>query len=95
MRIYPRESIEKTRRYPPLFATNLAGVAPARIVTADHDPLRDEGEEYAAKLRAANVDVDYTCWSGMIHGLASLAGVLDAGRILIDQTGAALRKAFE
>ena len=47
------------------------------------------------KLRAANVAVDYTCLSGMVHGVASLAGVLDAGTILIDQTGAALRKAFE
>jgi acetyl esterase len=39
--------------------------------------------------------VDYTCWPGMVHGLASLAGVLDAGKVLIDQTGAALREAFE
>jgi len=56
--------------------------------------LRDEGDEYAAKLKAANVAVDHTCWPGMVHGLASLAGVLDAGKVLIDQTGAALRKAF-
>jgi acetyl esterase len=73
----------------------LIGVAPAFIITADHDPLRDEGDEYAAKLKAANVAVDYTCWPSMIHGLASLAGVLDAGKVLIDQIGAALRKAFK
>jgi acetyl esterase len=79
----------------PLFATDLSGVAPAFIITADHDPLHDEGDEYAAKLKAANVAVDHTCWPGMVHGLASLAGVLDAGKVLIDQTGAALRKAFE
>jgi acetyl esterase len=78
----------------PLFATDLSGVAPAFIITADHDPLHDEGDEYAAKLKAANVAVDHTCWPGMVHGLASLAGVLDAGKVLIDQTGAALRKAF-
>ena len=78
----------------PLFATDLTGVAPAFIMTADHDPLRDEGDEYAAKLKAANVAVDHTCWPGMVHGLASLAGVLDAGKVLIDQIGAALRKAF-
>jgi acetyl esterase len=79
----------------PLFATDLSGVAPAFIITADHDPLHDEGDEYAAKLKAANVAVDHTCWPGMVHGLASLAGVLDAGKVLIDQIGAALRKAFE
>jgi acetyl esterase len=48
-------------------------------MTADHDPLGDEGDEYAAKLKAANVAVDHTCWPGMVHGLASLAGVLDEG----------------
>ena len=36
----------------PLFATDLSGVAPAFIITADHDPLHDEGDEYAAKLKA-------------------------------------------
>jgi acetyl esterase len=81
-------------RVSPLFATDLAGVAPALIITADHDPLHDEGDEYAVKLKAANVAVDHTCWPGMVHGLASIAGVLDAGKVLIDQIGAALRKAF-
>lgn len=79
----------------PLFATDFTHIAPALIVTADHDPLHDEGEEYAAKLKAANVAVDYTCWPGMIHSFATFAGVLDAGKVVIDQVGAALRKAFE
>jgi acetyl esterase len=91
----PQGVNRKDPKVSPLFATDLADVAPALIVTADHDPLHDEGEEYASKLKEANVAVDHTCWPGMVHGLASLAGVLDAGRILIDQTGAALRKAFE
>ena len=79
----------------PLFAADLTSVAPALIVTADHDPLRDECDEYAAKLKSANVAVEHTRWEGMVHGFASLAGVLDAGRLLVDQIGAALRKAFE
>jgi len=58
----------------PLSATDLSGVAPAFIITADHDPLHDEADEYAAKLKAANVAVDHTCWPGMVRGLASLAG---------------------
>jgi acetyl esterase len=90
----PRGVNRADPRVSPLFETNLAGIAPAFIVTADHDPLSDEGNEYAAKLRAAKVPVDHTCWPGMIHGLASLAGVLDAGKLLIDQTASALRNAF-
>ena len=79
----------------PLFATDLVGVAPALIITADHDPLRDEGKEYANKLKAANIAVEHTCWPGMVHGFASLAGVIDAGKTLIDHTGAALHKTLE
>lgn len=79
----------------PLFAKDLAAVAPALIITADHDPLHDEGDEYAARLKAAHVSVDHTCWPGMIHGFASLAGVFDAGKIVIDNVAAALRRAFE
>jgi acetyl esterase len=78
----------------PLFANNLTGLAPAMIVTADHDPLCDEGNEYAAKLRAAKVEVEHVCWQGMIHGFASMAGALDAGKALIERSGVALREAF-
>lgn len=45
----------------PFFATDLSGLAPAFIVTTDHDPLRDEGNEYASRLTAANIAVDHTC----------------------------------
>jgi hypothetical protein len=45
-------------------------------------------------LKAANITVDHTCWPGMIHGFATFAGVVDAGKVLIDRTSAALRKEF-
>ena len=78
----------------PRFAIDFTDLAPALIVTADHDPLRDEGNEYASKLKAAGLPVDHICWPGMVHGFASLAGVLDAGKCLINQAAVALRKAF-
>jgi acetyl esterase len=78
----------------PLFAPDLAGVSAALIVTADHDPLRDEGDAYAAKLKTAGVPVEHICWRGMIHGFASWAGALDASKMLIDHTARALRRAF-
>ena len=54
-----------------------------------------QGNEYASRLKAANIAVDHTCWPGMIHGFASVAGVVDAGKAMIDQVGSALRRAFE
>lgn len=85
----------KDPKVSPFFSTDLSDLPAALIITADHDPLRDEGDQYAEKLKSANVAVDHTCWAGMVHGLASMAGMLDAGKILIDQVGAALCKAFE
>ncbi|MBR0697734.1 alpha/beta hydrolase [Bradyrhizobium lablabi] len=78
----------------PVYATDLAGSAPALIITAEFDPLRDEGNEYAAKLRAADVPVNHYCWPGMIHGLISLGGVLDAGGPFLDRVSNGLRSAF-
>jgi acetyl esterase len=84
----------KDPKVSPLFATDFTDIAPAVIITADHDPLRDEGDEYATKLQTAGIPVVHTCWPGMIHGFASMAGVLDAGKRVIEQTAGALRAAF-
>jgi len=52
----------------PLLADELTGVAPAVIVTAGFDPLRDEGRMYADRLRGFGVDVTYRCLETTIHG---------------------------
>ena len=52
----------------PLYADDLSGVAPATVITAEFDPLRDEGAAYAERLAEAGVDCDYRCYDGMIHG---------------------------
>jgi acetyl esterase len=81
-------------RVSPAYATDLAGLAPALIITAEFDPLRDEGDEYAVKLREAGVPTDHYCWPGMIHGQLLFAGVLDAGSQLIERVSNGLRSAF-
>jgi acetyl esterase len=67
-------------RVSPLFEPDLRGVAPAVIVTAEHDIVRDEGNAYAAALAAAGVPVTHRCEPGQVHGFINLDGVSDAAR---------------
>jgi acetyl esterase len=78
----------------PRRATNLAGVAPALVLTAEYDPLRDEGEAYAAQLRAAGVDVETKRYDGLIHGFFGCPGAFDASRDAMTLVGTALKRAF-
>ena len=55
-----------------MLADDLAGLSPALVVTAGFDPLRDEGEQYAAKLAEAGVVVDSRQMRSLIHGFAQL-----------------------
>jgi acetyl esterase len=83
-----------TRDYAPLQASDLDGVAPALIVTAQYDPLRDEAELYADRLKAAGVAVKLHRYDGMIHGFIRLPAVVDAARQGVDEVAAALRTAL-
>lgn len=61
-----------------LRAPNLAGLPPAVITTAEFDPLRDEGDRYARRLKAAGVHVEHFPAPGLIHGYFAFFGVVDA-----------------
>jgi acetyl esterase len=83
-------------RVSPLLASDrdLRWVPPALVLTAEFDPLRDEGEAYAERLRAAGVPVTLHRYDGMIHGFFSMPALVPAGAAAIDEVAAHLRTAF-
>jgi acetyl esterase len=79
-------------RASPLLAPWVHGVAPALIITAELDPLIDEGEAYARRLRGARVPVDYQVVPGMVHGFLTMGGKVDAANRSIEVIASALKR---
>jgi acetyl esterase len=92
---YLANASDRTNPYAcPAFAPILRGLPPARVVTAEFDPLRDEGEAFAARLREEGVPVELKRYAGVTHGFFGMPSVLNASKLAIAEAGAALRTAI-
>lgn len=78
----------------PLHAEDTGALPPALIITAQFDPLRDEGEAYGRRLQEAGVPVTVSRYDGQIHGFFGLTMVLDGGKRAMRESCAALKRAL-
>ncbi|MEO8811898.1 MAG: alpha/beta hydrolase [Caulobacteraceae bacterium] len=82
-------------RLSPGRAKDLGGLAAAVIATAGFDPLLDQGEAYARRLRAAGVDVAYRCYDHLVHAFTAFTGVVPAADIACREIAGMVRAAFD
>jgi acetyl esterase len=90
----PSEEAARDPRASPLLADDLGGLPPAYVATAGFDPLRDEGEEYARRLRAAGVPVTLRRHAGLIHGFANATSIGRTSKAAMIEAVEALRGAL-
>jgi acetyl esterase/lipase len=79
-------------RASPIRSDDLSGLAPALVVTAGFDPLVDQGEAYAKRLRDAGVPVIYRCYDGLAHAFTAFTGVVPAADIACREIAGLLRE---
>ncbi len=90
--LYFENNAETSSHYASPIKADLANLPPAVIITAECDPLCDQGEHYGELLRGAGNVAEYYCFEGTIHGFFNFAGVLDIGVAGMDRAVTAIKK---
>ena len=79
----------------PARASDLSRLAPAILVTAGFDPLVDQGEDYAKRLRAAGVPLVYRCYDHLVHGFAAFTGAVPAADVACREIAGLMRQGLQ
>lgn len=82
-------------RVSPLKAEDLSGLAAAVLVTAGFDPLVDQGQAYAQRLKAAGVALVYRCYDHLVHGFAAFTGVVPSADVACREIAGLVREGLE
>lgn len=94
--LYVPDSVDKTEPYlSPLYATDFTGLPPSTVILAEIDPLRSDGEAYAAKLRQGGNAVNLHIYPGVTHEFFGMAGLLDEATKAVKEVVTDLRNAFD
>jgi acetyl esterase/lipase len=91
---YVRTPADADDPYASVLRADLHGMPPAFVITAECDPLRDDGEAYAEKLRKLGIRASYKRYPGMFHGFMSFPGVLPEATQAFEDAGSVLREAL-
>ncbi|MGG1658052.1 alpha/beta hydrolase [Brevibacillus sp. NRS-1366] len=91
---YLERDQEKHPLASPLFAPDLSNLPPALVITAEYDPLRDEGEEYADRLRSFGVPVTGIRYQGMVHSFLNYSGEVEESKKALEEISEQLRQVF-
>jgi acetyl esterase len=92
---YLASDADRTNPYAcPAYAKSLAGLPPALVITAEYDPLRDEGEAYAVRLSNEGVSTILKRYDGVTHGFFGMPGLLEKAKVAIGDAADALRTAI-
>lgn len=92
--MYTKDEADAANPLASVLRADLSGLPPAHLITAEYDPLRDEGDAYAAKLKAAGVEVDHVTYPGQIHGFFNVGTMMKTGEVAVERAAKAMAKAL-